>query len=597
MEIRLLGQLEVWGDDGRRLSIGGGKQAMLLAMLVVRRNGAVSVDRLVDAIWDGVPPPTATKNVQIYVSQLRKSLGERTIVTAKNGYSLDLAPEAVDADRFEQLVGNGRGQLAAGDPAGAAAAFREALALWRGPPLADFAYADFAQVEIARLEEARLGAIEERIEADLQLGREAELVPELDSLVREHPLRERLREQLMLALYRSGRQADALAVFRETRRLLVDELGIEPSRRLQEIEQRILAQDTRLDLPERGRRPVARRRWPFVALAAVLIAAVIATLATTLGAGGAYVHKVPLNSVAMIDPTNNRIVADVPVGANPAGVVIAAGSVWVINQDDRTLMRIDLHSRKLVKTIALDGAPTGITSGDGSIWILNAAAPDSTRVEITRVSPSFDDIAERIPTDLGYGDVIEGGLAVGGGSIWVPPPIGDSPYLIVERIDERTHNVLARIRIFGIRVAQAGATFADGAFWIVDGRGLVRVDPTDNSTSVLGTHGGGGVAVGADAAWVGARFPPSFATSNGSNGRPGYVSKIDPADTATQALVPASDPVSISAGAGAVWVANRQTHTIERINPRTNKAVATIHIGNTPTALATFADAVWVVVS
>jgi hypothetical protein len=167
----------------------------------------------------------------------------------------------------------------------------------------------------------------------------------------------------------------------------------------------------------------------------------------------------------------------------------------------------------------------------------------------------------------------------------------------VERIDDRTHRVLARIRIFGTRVAQAGATFGDGAFWVVDARGLVRVDPRDNSTSVVGTHGGGGVAAGVGAAWVGARFPPSFATPNGTSGRPGYVSKIDLADTTTQALVPAPDPVAVSVGAGAVWVANRQTHTVERIDPKRNAHIATIRIGNTPTSLAASPDAVWVVVS
>jgi hypothetical protein len=252
----------------------------------------------------------------------------------------------------------------------------------------------------------------------------------------------------MLALYRSGRQAEALAVFRDTSRLLVDELGIEPSRRLQDIEQRILAEDARLDAPARGRRAVVRGRRRFVALVAVLVALVLAalaaTLAATLGGGGAYLHKVALNSVAMIDPTNDRIVADVPVGANAMGLVVADGSVWVINEGDRTLMRIGVHTRKLVQTIALDGARTGIASGDGSIWVLNAAAPDSRQVEITRVSPSLDDVAERIPTDLDYGDLVEGELAVGGGSIWIPQPIGDSPYQVLERIDERTHRVLAR---------------------------------------------------------------------------------------------------------------------------------------------------------
>jgi DNA-binding SARP family transcriptional activator/streptogramin lyase len=599
VDVHLLGKLEVLGVDGRPVSVRGGKQAMLLALLILRRNEAIPIDQLVDALWDDAPPATAMKNVQIYVSQLRKALGEATIATTASGYSIILPSDAVDVDRFGQLVERGRTQLATGDAKGAASAFTEALGLWKGPPLADFAYAGFAQAEIARLEEARLGAIEERNEANLQLGFGAELVPELESLVREHPLRERLREQLMLALYRSGRQADALSVFRDTRRLLVDELGIEPSRRLQDVERQILAQDAALDAPRRGRPRPGRLRWRVVALAAVLLTALVATLVGIVGGTRTYLHKVPLNSVAMIDPTTDRLVAAVPVGANAVGLTIADGSVWVINQDDRTLMRIDLHTRKLIRTIALDGSPTGIASGDGSIWTLNAVSSDSTRAEVTRVSPAFDDITERIPTDLGYGDVVEGGLAIGAGSVWIPDPFGDSTYQVVERIDEKTHRVLDRIRIFGPRGALEGATFGAGAFWIVDARGLVRLDPRDDSASIAETPGGGGIAVGAVAVWVGARFPSSFDAPSGvpSSGRRGYVAKIDLAATATEAQVPASDPVDVSVGAGGVWVANRQTRTVERINPETGARVATISVGNTPTALATSAGAVWVVVS
>src|SRR5438132_1925678 len=157
MDVRLLGPFEVWEED-RRLSIGGGKQLALLVLLVLNRNEVVSSDRIVDVLWDGRPPPTASKNVQIYVSQLRKLLGEDVIVTRSGGYSLDVPPDAVDAARFEASLARGRGLLADGDNARAAATLREGLSLWRGSPLADFAYADFAQAEINRLEELRISA-------------------------------------------------------------------------------------------------------------------------------------------------------------------------------------------------------------------------------------------------------------------------------------------------------------------------------------------------------------------------------------------------------------------------------------------------------
>src|SRR5215218_7153273 len=234
MEFRLLGSFEVC-ERGQPLEVGAGKQRALLALLLLRAGEVVSTDRLIDALWEEDPPASALNSVHVYVSQLRKALGNSRLTTRGHGYLLALEPEQLDLGRFERLLAEGRQLLAEGEPERAAEALRAALALWRGPALSDFESEPFARGEIARLEELHLDALEERIEADLALGRHAELVSELEGLVREHPLRERLRAQLMLALYRSGRQAEALAAYQDARRTLVDELGVEPGRTLREL--------------------------------------------------------------------------------------------------------------------------------------------------------------------------------------------------------------------------------------------------------------------------------------------------------------------------------------------------------------------------
>ena len=234
MEFRILGPLEVL-SDGQAVDLGGAKQRALLAVLLLDANHVVSMDRLVDALWEDEPPETATKALQVYVSGLRKLIGKERLQTRAPGYLLSVARDELDLERFRELQEGGR-------PA-------EALALWRGPPLSDFAHSRFAQAEIARLEDLHLACLEERIEQHLHARRYAELTGELEALVAEHPLRERLRGQLMLALYRSGRQAEALEAYQAARRALVDELGIEPGRELRELHQRILNQDPALDLP------------------------------------------------------------------------------------------------------------------------------------------------------------------------------------------------------------------------------------------------------------------------------------------------------------------------------------------------------------
>jgi DNA-binding SARP family transcriptional activator len=254
MDFRLFGPLEVVEHD-RVLALGGGRQRCLFAVLLLHANEVVSSDRLIDALWGERPPLTAAKSIQVYVSRLRKELGEGRLVTRAPGYVLRVDPSELDLARFERLLGEAR----SADPKRAAQKLRGALALWRGPALADLAYERFAQPEIARLEELRLAALEQRIDADLACGRHAELVGELEALVREHPLRERLRWQLMIALYRSARQAEALTVYREGRRALSEQLGLEPGPELRQLEQAILRQDAALDLAvEASGRAVAR---------------------------------------------------------------------------------------------------------------------------------------------------------------------------------------------------------------------------------------------------------------------------------------------------------------------------------------------------
>jgi DNA-binding SARP family transcriptional activator len=248
MEFRILGPLEVL-ERGVVQPLGAAKQRALLAILILHRGELVSAERLADELWGERPPATAAKTLQGYISRLRKALGDELLRTRGRGYVLTLPSGELDLDEFERLAREGRIALSGGDAATAAKQLSGALALWRGPPLADFAYEPFAQAEIARLDEARVASLEDRIEADLGLGRHGQLVGELERLVREYPGRERLRGQLMLSLYRAGRQADALECYRIGRRVMIDELGIEPGRALQELEAAILGQDPALDPP------------------------------------------------------------------------------------------------------------------------------------------------------------------------------------------------------------------------------------------------------------------------------------------------------------------------------------------------------------
>ena len=259
MRYGILGRLEL-ADDGRAIEVTSAKQRVLLAVLLLNANRVVSSDALIDALWEEQAPDTVAKALQVHVSQLRKLLAPGRLATRSPGYVLQVDDGELDLHRFETLVAHAKESA----PAEASAVLREALALWRGQPLADFAFDRFAQAEIGRLDEMRLEALEERFEAELAIGSQRALIGELESLVAEHPLRERVRGQLMLALYRSGRQAEALETYQDTRTTLVEELGIEPGRELRELHQQILRQDSSLDLTDDSEPPAGSARSGFV---------------------------------------------------------------------------------------------------------------------------------------------------------------------------------------------------------------------------------------------------------------------------------------------------------------------------------------------
>jgi DNA-binding SARP family transcriptional activator/basic membrane lipoprotein Med (substrate-binding protein (PBP1-ABC) superfamily) len=294
MEFRLLGPLEVAENDDP-VPLGGARVRALLALLLLHRNETIPLERIVDDLWGGRPPKTAEQVVRVYVSQLRKALerdrsdgSPQLLVTQGNGYVLKVDANQVDLDRFESLRAEGRQLIAAAEPSRAATVLAEALSLWRGQPLQEFTYEPFAQSEIARLAELRLATLEDRIDAQLATGRDGELVAELEQLVEANPLRERMRAQLMLALYRSGRQVEALQTYQRFRRLLVDDLGLEPGESLRRLESRILQRDPELDRPspstataETPPEPGRRHRLAILAAAVTLLAAALAALFTT----------------------------------------------------------------------------------------------------------------------------------------------------------------------------------------------------------------------------------------------------------------------------------------------------------------------------
>jgi DNA-binding SARP family transcriptional activator/DNA-binding beta-propeller fold protein YncE len=585
----LLGSLEA-RVDSERLPLGGARQRSLLALLLLHANEPVSRERLIEGVWGAERPSTIAAALNVHLSKIRKLLaaagGDAALVTEPHGYVLRVDPERLDLHCFERLAREGREALVAGNPEEAAATLDRALALWRGPPLDELALDASVDAALGRLRELRLSAFEDRFEAGLATGRHIELAAELEEFVREHPLRERARAQLMVALYRSGRQSEALQAYRDVRMLLAEELGLDPGPELQRLEKAILVQDASLAVsaptgPSTGRN--VRR------LAAVAAVGLLALTVFALGRGGpggrpaaeplAGVVLAQASDVAVIRPDTSKVVGRVAVGSSPALIREGEGSVWVADQLDLTVTEIDLESRRVLRTVGLGFRPDDLAARDDAVWAFDREQrvlvrlgeeqtwaryehPDFTEAErmalddhavwlaggrrLIRVDPASGEVVNTVSLPVPVD-----GLASAGGDVWAV----SSAAAAVLHIDGRTAEIRDRIPM---------------------ARGP---DPSPRALSI---------SAGSDFVWV-------------LDGDAATVVKIDPGRhdvVETYRLGPGRGTLALAAGEGAAWVSNAFDGTLTRIDERTNEVASiTVSAYSSPKDVAVAGGLVWVSVA
>jgi ABC-type transport system substrate-binding protein/DNA-binding SARP family transcriptional activator/DNA-binding beta-propeller fold protein YncE len=577
MRFCILGPLEGY-VDGRSVAVGGGRQRALLALLLIHAGEVVSRDRLIDELWAGAPPSSGPRSLDVYVSRLRKAFREAgadgVLTTRAPGYVLEA--EETDARRFEDMAAEGREALAAGDPERAVRLLSDALSLWRGSAYVEVADEPWARPEAERLEELRLQAIEDRIDAELAQGHHAALVPGLELLSVRHPNRERLVGQYMLALYRAGRQSDALAAYRAARRSLVEELGLEPGPELRRLEAAVLAQDPALDLPPARRKrpllaaPRRRGRRPWLAFGAVAGVAVAAIgLVVLVGGGGARRDAIAVNAAAALDPASGRLTSSVRVGSDPAAITSGAGRVWVTNGADGTVTRIDPEAGHVDQTLKVGSSPAGIAAGAGAIWVANAL--DGS---VARIDPRAGQVVQTV--QVGRRPVA---LAVGAGAVWIADADGDA----LVPLDRRTGVPRRRIQLSS---SPAGLGVGFGSVWVAEplARKLVRIDPRDGSTQaeIAVGAGAGPVAVGADAVWVVNRLD-------------GTLSRIDPQrDGVASTVAVGAAPAGVVAGRGGVWVAEEGGGQLVSADPGTGAVRRRYMVGAAPVGVTLLSGTPWV---
>jgi DNA-binding SARP family transcriptional activator/streptogramin lyase len=556
--VRLLGPLEAQ-VDGERVELGPPQQRTLLALLALHRGTAVRLDVIEEALWGDAPPPSATKVVQTYVSRLRKLLGAASIRFVRHGYVLD-GGVRVDVDGFRELVAEGR--------------FDDALALWRGRALVDVAA---LEADARRLEDLRVSALEERFAAELERGGGPALVPELETLVAEHPTRERLLGQLMVALYRGGRQSDALEAYRSGRRALVKGLGLEPGAALRELEMRILRHDVSLlpAAPDESRPRRHRQRWSVLWAVAVIVATAVAAGVLAFPSGHSRPSVVPIRADMLLelDPRTNRFVASVPIARDPAALDATATALWVASERDETVSRVDLRTDRI--TTIGEPHPVAFLAHDdrGNIYASGWDFPF-----VWQISPKTVQIVRsfRVKTRAL-------GLSAGGGSLWVADRFANG----VTRIDLAQRRVAETIKV---GIDPLASTFGYGALWVADGdSGTVAVIRPGARAPVVvrGIPSPYGITAGAGGVWV---------ASNGTHA----VYRIDPDTHAVIARIDLGTPTdflsAVSAGPHGVWAI--EDHHVVRIDPATDHVTTRIRFphGTEPKAVASTVGAVWITV-
>ena len=579
LEVRALGQLTI-EVDGQEVELGKGNERLLVALLALNAGKPVSLEWIVDTLWPDDPPPTAREMVRIYVGRVRKRLGENAIRTRPGGYALDTESEAVDVLRFERLCKAASRDLHEGDASGALAVLEQALALWQGPPLPELGALPFVREERARLDELHLAAVEDRIDAELELGRAGELVAELESLVRDQPHRERRRCQLMLALYRSGRQTEALAHYQDARRLLVDEFGVEPGPELQALQKAILTQDPSLSAhsgtrpgaaataPKRAGRQHRRLAAGLSAAAAVAAAAVVVALVVQ---GTPSTVAIGRDSISAVDTQTGAVVKSLHLGGLPGPVAVDSARVWLGDGRLRRLQELDARRLRTLRTIGLPDFPEAIVTGFGAAWVANGY-----NGTIVRIDAEHGDSRVFRPEPNAHGRVA---LATGYGGLWAASQDG-----VLVRLDPRS--LAATTRIGGLASPSAIATGLGGV-WVADATRdeLVRVDPLKNRIAHTIPIGGtaADVAVGNGSVWAVTPLE-------------GRLWRIDPRTNAVVASIAAGPkPLTVAATPGSVWVGSADG-TLSEVDPNRNRVVRTIRTGGPVAGLAALRNRVWVTV-
>jgi len=598
MQIRLLGLVEV-SLDGRPVALGGSKQRALLALLALNVNAPVATDQLIEGLWGESAPPSAGKMVQLYVSQVRRLLagGDGEIVTRGRGYELRLPADAVDAVRFERLVAEASG---ADDRASALAG--EALALWRGRPLDDIADQPFAGAEIRRLDEQWLRARELAIDGALAAGGHRKVLGELDELVAAHPLREGIHAQRMLALYRSGRQADALEAYRHARGVLVREAGVEPGPELRRLHAAILEQDPSLDVPASRSAPAplasasARGRRAVALVAVMLVAAAVAALVVVASGSDSSPPTVPANGVAIIDPAKDVVAGSIALDEGPGPIAAGAGGLTVLNLNSQSLAHIDAASRRTVATAGVGGSPGTLAVTADDLWVTKHCGEggpgsvfryviggdgainltDADEISLAGIASASESIPQQ--TSAGCG------IAANATSVWVATSIPPG----LARIDVDPSGVARVARAAPLPFVPDAIALGAGSVWIPhnERNAVVRIDPQTLARMRLVEAGNDPVAVasGLGAVWV-------------ANYGDGSVSRVDPeTNFVTKAISVGENPVALAVGEGSIWVANSGDGSVSRIDPRTNGVSATVTVGHRPQGIAVAGGAVWVTV-
>jgi DNA-binding SARP family transcriptional activator/ABC-type transport system substrate-binding protein len=582
LEFRVLGPVEV-GNGAGALALGGPKQRALLADLVLNAGNTVSTARLIDDLWGDDAPPTAGHTVETYISRIRRILRDgsarEVLLTKPPGYLLDVGRDRVDAFRFEQLAAEATAAADQGDDGKASAVLRDALGLWRGDALADISEMPFARGAARALADQRLLALERRIEADLRLGRAQDLIAELEALAAAHPYHEPFHEQLMLALYRSGRQTEALGAFRRARILLVDELGIEPGPELRKLEQAILRHDPELGgdraahpgaATQRGSPPETppspapppRRRRALIAVAvAVAVAATGALAALRHPANGVRLpaSAVQANAVVFADAGRTALLGQTATGGRPGGIAEGFGHLWVTDPANGRVLVLDPATFRIGDQIRLGRDPTGVVATAHGIWVTDPASG-----EVSEINPGSDTVVATVTVAAS-----PSAIAAGAGELWV----ADASDGVLTRIDPGRASVVGAIDL-GQPITDV--TVGAGSVWVTSASSglLIGVDPEAGRVTETVAIGNGpaSVRVVNGAVWV--ANPPDDT-----------LSRFEPATGLIRKLT-VSDPTGLAVAAGALWVASGDPAALTRVDPATETITSATALANPPAAMA-----------